>query len=439
MLTPSTAWLIGVAVAAALGLYYARSRTWTCLIPAVMAASFISPTWFKVTLGGLPVGVASFVAALSIAAHLVIQRVTPRGRLGFDLTGVDVVVAAMVLWGGFVDLHHDRGLATSFLATYSEWVFPYLAGRLALSHPRALAQSCPAVVGFGSLVGIAAITQCLTGDNLFEWVCPRDSRVALNEAAYRFGLFERANATTRHPIFLGVILLTLLPWYVACIQTARSTTHRVLSWVLLVIWAMGIVSTLSRGPVLGLAVIPLIWALSSHRLLLLAAALLSTIAVGWVAMNPQSLIEMTARTVGDTRGEVVTLNNGERVIFTGTRARIVIWMVYGPLVLDGGATGYGTVASKGFPPRGIPGLPPGPGDPSTVGDHRQQLAERFAAVWPRRRRALDRLFCGRGVDDAGSSTATLFCRRRTLADQRSLVWGNRRRRFRGAHDGLLGL
>ncbi len=75
---------------------------------------------------------------------------------------------------------------------------------------------------------------------------------------------------------------------------------------------------------------------------------------GWFATSLHllgaaiALVEST-QTTSQVRVQVVEVD-GEYEAFSGSRNRLLVWEVYGPLVLKGGPLGFGTEAVSSFPP-----------------------------------------------------------------------------------------
>jgi len=162
---------------------------------------------------------------------------------------------------------------------------------------------------------------------------------------------------TRHPIFLAVVLMTLLPWTIGMIESSqRNTWRRLTGWSSLVILAIGILATGSRGPALALVAMAgfaLAATNRTSRWLLLTACVL---VIMFVSSDFDRFVRFFDSNLNDDRrAELVVIDN-EPMVYSGTRNRLYIVQVYAPLVVKGGPLGFGTNDTKDFPPN-IPGLP----------------------------------------------------------------------------------
>ncbi len=119
----------------------------------------------------------------------------------------------------------------------------------------------------------------------------------------------------------------------------------------------GIVATVSRGPLLGMLLaavvsIIIVWPWTFKWFAGLTTFVLIIVFTFWE--QTIAWVEST-QTTSQVRVQVVEVD-GEYEAFSGSRNRLLVWQIYGPLVLKGGPLGYGTEAVSSFPPN-IPGLP----------------------------------------------------------------------------------
>lgn len=122
----------------------------------------------------------------------------------------------------------------------------------------------------------------------------------------------------------------------------------------------GIAATLSRGPAIGVLIAVAFVAAVGFRPLRVVLPIIA-IALGVaLAFDSDGFARWVDRGIPQGERSYVVEINGEPVLFNGTRNRLLIFKLYGPIMLRGGAFGYGTQASSGFPPRGLPGLPADP-------------------------------------------------------------------------------
>ncbi len=325
------------------------------MLGVAMAMSLLAATWFQISVAGMPVNVRTATAIIFLTAFTFHSP-----RLIFSpLTLIDCVVACLVLWHMVVDAYFGEPVFWTFAAAYGEWVLPYAAGRYAMLHRDALSELSPWFVGVGAFLACAACLEACLGINFWESLFTKVDGEVLRSSGKRFGIY-RAIAATRHPLFLGTAFLLLIPWAMSLIDSSSNNPKRRHAGVLgLVAILIGLVATVSRGPLVGLicgGVFLLTIKSRVARWMALVLVLVGAVLV--VASHDEILQFVDISTKGEDRpiGWIVDVN-GEARHFTGPRNRLLILELYGPIVLRGGAFGYGTENSSGFPPKNIPGLP----------------------------------------------------------------------------------
>ncbi len=210
--------------------------------------------------------------------------------------------------------------------------------------------------GVAIFIGGEAVFEGITGINIWEKIfAPMDDLVKQGRGL-RFGL-SRASGPTRYSIFLGIVLMLLTPWCISLIGRHDRKWVRVFGVIALLSCIAGIVATVSRGPLLGMVLagavsITIVWPWTFKWFAGTAMVGLLLVVTFWEQVI--SLVEST-QTTNQVRVQVVEVD-GEYEAFSGSRNRLLVWEIYGPLVLKGGPLGYGTEAVSSFPPN-IPGLP----------------------------------------------------------------------------------
>ncbi|MEL6104513.1 MAG: O-antigen ligase family protein [Planctomycetota bacterium] len=314
-----------------------------------MALSLSAATWFQLLPLGTPLNVQSAVAAGLMVAFCVHSF----RSVWSPLTLLDGLMAALVVWNVLAD-----SVATGFESTlpfrsYGEWALPYVTGRFAVMHRDALAQLAPWFTGVGAVIGLAAVAESFSGLNLWETLfIPVDDLVQTHRAK-RFDLAYRALGPTRHPIFLAVVLMTVIPWAIGWRESGENRTQRVLATLAILALSLGMIATLSRGPVLA-ALLGIAFATAVYnRVARYALILLSVIGAVVAYSSADALMQWLDQSEGRTA--VVVVDDEERV-YSGSRNRLFVLEIYGPLIPRGGVFGYGTENVSSFPPN-IPGLP----------------------------------------------------------------------------------
>lgn len=317
-----------------------------------MAVSVASATWVSPVIAGVMVDVRVSLAAVFLIAFFF----HPHVRFYFRSNWLDAVAVSLMLFGCVSDWRADGFNAASPLRLYGEILLPYFAGRFMGMRRDSAGAAASWFCGAGVLIGIGCVVEGYSGWNAWEWLfAPMDDLVSRYRAV-RYELSFRAAGPTRHPIFLGVVLILLLPWSFLLICRSEQSRTKYLGYFGLSGFLFGIVSTVSRGPLVGVALaivfsISIRWPKSAKWLFASGAIATFMIVLFWVPF--MAIIDATESK--EVRSRVIEVGS-ESVVYSGTRNRLWVWDIYGPLVIKGGPLGFGTEAVSSFPPN-IPGLP----------------------------------------------------------------------------------
>lgn len=321
-------------------------------VGVAMAICLLAPTWAFFKYGPLELDAKMIAGAILLIAYCL----HPKGMLRFPVQPLDYIFGGILLTHLVAEAYQGEFGVTVLLRAIGEWSVPYLGGRCLGLYRGGVSSIAPWFNGVTIILMTGAVIESLTGVNLWEaaWA-PMDDLVERNRDR-RYGWLYRATGPVRHPIFLGVVFLLMIPWPIVVIERARTRLGVALGWIGIVSVCIGIVATVSRGPLLGLIVAGAIAAVlrwPTFRVPALVAGLvgLAILVTGWNRVL--SIVERTDTVRG--RGELVELD-GNAEIYSGTRNRIFVWKIYGPLVVRSGPLGFGTTAVSSFPPN-IPGLP----------------------------------------------------------------------------------
>jgi len=343
-------WVSWVALGAIAGLSF-RGRP-AIAIGNGMALAVISATWIGPVITGVSMDVRVTMAVVLLAVFCI----HPSGRFHFTWNWLDAIVIALMLTGVISDWRASGITVEAPVRVYGEFVLPFFAGRFMAMRPGVIGDVARWFVGASIIVSVGSISEAFTGWNAWEWFfAPVDDLVSRNRGL-RYDLLYRAAGPTRHPIFLGILLMLLVPWSLYMFFRLERPAEKLLGAFGLAGAALGVFSTLSRGPGLGLAIALIAasmiafpksvkWIATSCGLTVLVTVLFWNQAI--------SLIESTESI--RVRSRVISVKD-EQTVYSGTRNRLWVWEIYAPLVVKGGPLGFGTEAVSSFPPN-IPGLP----------------------------------------------------------------------------------
>ncbi len=254
----------------------ARSAIVGVLLPSLV----LLPAYYVWKLPGIPVVTFhNYLVALGPVA-LISARITTGVRPA--LTDLLVLTGAMCAisseWGN-ANLHEAKNLAAMM---FMLGLAPYWIGRLVASSDGLLVACIGVVVMLGAGVGFASVFEARMGSNPFDfWRGRWPGSVPWDGALYRAGI-RRCAGPFAHPICAGFFFSMLIPlwaWLADRKLPFRSLQRVLLGSGLL----LGLLTSVSRGPMLGAMVGVLIMRLGWSRWRLpIAAVALATGLLGSV-------------------------------------------------------------------------------------------------------------------------------------------------------------
>ncbi len=322
-------------------------------IGAGLAVSMASATWLAPSIWGEPIDARIAIALLA----LIVFCLVPDGRFRFHWVWLDTIIGLILIFGIASDWVSEGVSAASACQVYGEWVLPYFTGRFLAMRFDGVRGSAVWFASIGIVLGVGAIFEGFTGINLWEVLFAKKDDLVSHHGGIRYGLLHRATGPTRHSIFLGVVLLLIAPWFIHLLRRIDARGLNVLGGVGFAVLFLGLLSTVSRGPLLcfgiaGAASLAIAW--PSTRKWLVGAGAIALVLVLCFWDQALAVIDTTQK-AGQVTSKVVNVT-GEPELYTSSRNRLWVWKVYTPLVVEGGLLGYGTKAVSSFPPK-IPGLP----------------------------------------------------------------------------------
>lgn len=327
-------WLIlvleALAILGLIGAVSARRAAWW----AWPAAVFLVPT---MVLHRMPV--ISFdprvVAALCLVPALVLSGRTPddERRPGWRLA--DVLMLSVYVFQALTGVVNRANLSGIFLTPFFLTVAPYLIGRYYLGSTRQLSACLKPLCLVLLVLCVLIAIESLTHMNVYARIGGARSSHA------RMGL-ARATGPMQHPIYLGLSLVLMLP---LMFEAARSAWERrgPAWWALMpVLVLLGIVCTVSRGPMLAaLFTVAVAIIIGSRQWRI--PVLLGSLAAGLLVMVNVQAAKSTLQTIaGENEDGAREIQIGDQEYeYTGMDHRWQLFGVYRQPLARAGLLGYG--------------------------------------------------------------------------------------------------
>lgn len=358
MLTDPTAFVVFLLISCGFAAWFSRRNGIDTALASGMAVSMLAGTWFEMEILGRSINVSIATAAVWLTAYCVHS-----GRQIFShLNIVDYLLGFTMVWHISVDTYFGGSALSVAAVAYGQWMLPYAVGRYAFLEPKSLQKTGPVFVVVCGMIGLGAVLEAVSGYNVWsQWICGVDDEVDL-PVYTRFGL-TRAHGPFRHPIFLGVILISMIPFAIEWMtRWGLPMAQRIIASICLLAVVAGILATVSRGPILCLPLIAAVVMTWRYRMFRWTLGGLSLVAVLFIAFSSGEVLKWLELGTNPNQGSrvVVLEESDEAVIYNGTRNRFLAPRIYGPIFLRGGLLGYGSEASAGFPPHNLPGIPTDP-------------------------------------------------------------------------------
>lgn len=304
------------------------------------------PSWYRGEILGEGVNLRVAAAFLGLSAYVFDRRSTYRTRFTYVDWPLLVLATAHFLSDTYV-----RGLSLSILLRiYGEWFLPYISGRVAVQSA-ADARQLRSVGTFVVLILVLlAVVEAVWRFNPWETFYGLRPLDQMPRMALRWG-FRRAYGPTMHPIFLGMVLLLLLPWTAVANFGARSPQRSLgerlvglMPWLVLAIAAVGIFLTGSRAPLLTLPLMLAVATAWRYPRTRTAWASLAVLLCGLAVWQFDAVVRAAQDSAGDRR-----IVAGERREITGSTGRFYLLKAYWPAMCEAGAVGFGSDAVAKFP------------------------------------------------------------------------------------------
>lgn len=335
-----------VMICVVLGAFAVFGARWA--VAVAWACTLLMPTWLDFQIGAIQVQPQTFSALLAVVILCLESK--PRG---FWLW-TDLLCVALAAEQVASDYSNGEFTPTMTASAGLEWVLPYVFGRLALQSSDDLNRLTRSSAWACVILSVWTIVESITRVNV---VASLFKHVSSDQAAFdiRWGL-RRAEGSTVHPIFLGMLLVLLLPWALVAAERAKSGFGP--RWWKTLPWLVGtaVFLTISRGPQLALLTMLAIVFFCRFPAWRRILAVTAVIAVVSVVGGRSFLVDVLHVWSNEKQSQKIQVSiHGELYEYSGTNHRLLQLKVYEKSVALAGWFGFGGGRLSGLP-RDLPGL-----------------------------------------------------------------------------------
>jgi hypothetical protein len=301
-------------------------------------ATLAVPFWFHVTFRSVGLDAVTGVAVATLAALL--GQPFTGSRTTWMLS--DVLLVSIILACILSDALNRILIPGTILELVRTWVLPYLLGRLFLERWDDMGRTLPTVVVLATVLSVFGIVEALTRTNVLAEATGMKWAVLDSSEGFRWGL-KRAQGTTNHPIYFGLLLALTLPWV---LMAVRVPLRPVMPWwwkvvpVLMVAAAVLTVSRSAQIAVLMVFAADQFFRRPVARPIILALLLL--VALVFATFREQAIDLLGAYAGESDVGEEIVVIDGVEYEYTGTRHRDLLYKAYAELIDQAPWYGYGT-------------------------------------------------------------------------------------------------
>ncbi len=283
------------------------------------------PFWIWSSLGSARLDIRT-VAGLTIVAGYLMQPIQAGPKIRWVM--LDGWMMLIVLGQSVTEFMQENLIPLTPVEQLRDFGLPYFIGRICLRRADDIQRLLPIVCLTMLVLSVYTIVEAVTKINIVNSIAGKRWELLETAEGFRWGL-KRAQAGLNHPIYLGLMIVLLLPW----VFEARHQALRGYGpswWRLLPFLAFAaMIGTVSRAAqIAGLIVIAadFIFRHPRWRSLLLTLAI---IAGGIVFAFRDELLEVLSRVAEEkvSTSEVVKIQ-GKEYPYTGTLHRDLLQIVY---------------------------------------------------------------------------------------------------------------
>lgn len=313
-----------------------------CLNAVRWSAFFalIVPTWTGMGVGAATIDIrlACFLFACLFYA------ISTSPKRGWSLCFLDLCVIGILLSFSFSLVSANLLGATGILSIVLIWCTPYAFGRLLGSLPEPGSKLAPVLFLTAGVYAVVVAIESITHVNPINLIVGKSGSYAAEEGQ-RWGL-RRADGIATHPIFMGMLLVSLHPWVLASVRHFRHTGMFGISGSLLthVAFPALLVSTIfpmSRGPLLIMLGTVACVVFLREKSLRVPLAVCCLVILCFAVVRSNDVLNGLKSAAQDT-GEASITIRGETYEYTGTNHRYLQLVVFKDALADAGFFGFGT-------------------------------------------------------------------------------------------------
>lgn len=303
----------------------------------MLPALILVPHQIGLDLGGLPDPTVRRAALAGVILGAVVGgqmgQVVPRWR-AFDVLALAPVLFFSISFGLDTGL---KGFMHRLIVLTMDWGVPYVLARAVLRNVDEVRATLRPLVLCSVLLAGLAVYECRMATRLTAHLWNAvgfDVPVPRHATAWRWG-YLRATAGFEHPLTLATFFATVAP--LTALWGLLERRHRRKAWVAMVACAGGCVAGLSRGPMLVLVVVGIVFTIAAvPRRTPILLALFAIV----LASSPL-ILEAGRREAEYVRAEMDFRGNVD-----SSHYRVALLLIYGEQVLDAGLFGDGEAQAE---------------------------------------------------------------------------------------------
>lgn len=299
--------------------------------------TLLVPTW-------MIRGVGSMLLDLRLMTVLMLVPVAIfGGRWIRQLGWLDGLVLLMTGIGIASLIHSETSSPSEILMIVSVWLVPYFFGRMLIGSLSDLHRMVPWACAACMALAVWSVFESTTKVNPLNVLAQRSGSFN-SEMNNRMNL-RRAEGPQTHPIYLGMTMALLFPWTLEGARLARSRRLSIFFAAAPFLCVLGVLGTVSRGPLLVMIVAAAAAAFfyfpfARLPVLISVAATAIAVFIAWPVV-----VDSLENMAGE-EDQYAVIIDGKEFDYTGTRHRELLYLVYEKAMIEAGWMGHGRWGAK---------------------------------------------------------------------------------------------